>query len=341
MLIETPLPILTPQFNNSGISTMKVNVLRIQHGARTALATAVVTVIATAAAQAHGVPEFFRSEFSDAVPVTEVNSPAPDGCPIETADGLSLLFASARPGTAGGNDIWAADRASLTAPWGEPRNLGAPINTTANDFCPTPVYGRSLFLVSERAGDGTGPTPCGGGDIYLSRQSPAGNWSTPTMLKCAPEGPNFPGGERSPSPVETWFGTFLFYSSNGAGGDQDIYVSRLGRDGQFGPGKVVAELSTDFEDIMPNVRQRDDGSFEIVFSSDRPTWGRGQTAFGKQDVYISRSWWPTGGWSAPRNLGDAVNTPGVEQRSTLSNDGKRLYFGRDGDIYMSTRAGQQ
>jgi hypothetical protein len=34
-----------------------------------------------------------------------------------------------------------------------------------------------------------------------------------------------------------------------------------------------------------------------------------------------------------------VNTPGVEQRSTLSNDGKRLYFGRDGDIYTSTRKG--
>jgi hypothetical protein len=32
----------------------------------------------------------------------------------------------------------------------------------------------------------------------------------------------------------------------------------------------------------------------------------------QQDVYYSRAWWPTGGWSAPRNLGDAVNTPGVE-----------------------------
>lgn len=160
------------------------------------------------------------------------------------------------------------------------------------------------------------------------------------MLKCAPQGPNFPGGERSPSLVETWFGTFLFYSSNGNGGDSDIYVSRQGRDGSFGPGKVVAELSTDFEDIMPNVRAREDGSFEIVYSSDRPTWGRGQAAFGKQDVYISKSWWPTGSWSAPRNLGDAVNTPGVEQRSTLSADGKRLYFGRDGDIYVSARAGR-
>jgi WD40-like Beta Propeller Repeat len=318
---------------------MKVNVLRTRRAVTTVLATAVTCTI-TMSAQAGGTLDFFHSEFTDAVAVTEVNSPSADGCPIESADGLSLFIASNRAGTFGGNDVWAADRASLASPWGEPRNLGAPINTTAADFCPTPVMGRSLFFVSERAGDGTGPTPCGGGDIYLSRQSPAGGWSAPTMLKCAPAGPNFSGGERSPSLVETWFGTFLFYSSNGSGGDQDIYVSRLGRDGSFGPGKVVAELSTpDFEDIMPNVRARDDGSFEIVFSSNRPTWGRGQAAFGGQDVYYARSWWPTGSWSAPRNLGDAVNTPGVEQRSTLSNDGKRLYFGRDGDIYTSTRKG--
>ncbi len=324
------------------------NVLRLK--TRTVLASALVTALATASqAIGHGgeyggaYVEPAHSAFSTAVKVGNgVSSDFGDGCPIESADGLSLFIASNRTGTAGGNDIWASDRVSLTAPWGEPRNLGAPINTSSADFCPTPVMGRSLFFVSERPGDGTGPAPCGGGDMYLSRQSPAGGWSTPVMLNCAPKGPNFPGGERSPSLVETWFGTYLFYSSNagGVGDDQDIYVSQLGRDGQFGPGKLVKELSTEYEDIMPNVRVRDDGSFEIVYSSNRPAWGRGQAAFGQQDVYISRSWWPTGSWSAPKNLGSTVNTSGVEQRSTLSHDGQRLYFGRDGDIFMSTRKGQ-
>ena len=40
---------------------------------------------------------------SKAVAVTAVNSPQPDGCPIESPDGLSLLFASARPGGVAGN----------------------------------------------------------------------------------------------------------------------------------------------------------------------------------------------------------------------------------------------
>lgn len=61
------------------------------------------------------------------------------------------------------------------------------------------------------------------------------------------------------------------------------------------------------------------------------------SAFGGQDVYISQSWWPLGGWSKPRNLGANVNTAGGEQRAMLSHDGERLYFGRDGDIYMSPR----
>jgi hypothetical protein len=305
----------------------------------TALITVTTAAAITAGAQAHG-PDPARSEWTTAVAVGEVNSPQPDGCPIETPDGLSLLIASARPGGLGGNDIYAADRDSVSSPFGTPHSLGAPINSAAADFCPTPVYGRSLFFVSDRADNGSGTAPCGGGDIYLSRQSPAGGWSAPVMLKCAPEGPNFPGGERSPSLVQTYFGTFLFYSSNGSGGDSDIYVSRMDRNGNFGPGKVVEELSTEFEDIMPNVRERADGSFEIVFSSNRPTWGRGQAAFGQQDVYSARAWWPTGGWSAPRNLGDTVNTPGVEQRATLSRDGKRMYFGRDGDLFVSTRDGK-
>lgn len=304
---------------------------------RTGYSLAATMVVSLVANPALAGGKHSHSGWSTAVTVPALNSPVADGCPIESEDGLSIFIASPRPGSFGANDIWAADRASIDSPWGEPRNLGEPINTMWADFCPTPVLGRWLFFVSERPGDGTGPEPCGGGDMYLARQSPAGGWSTPEMLQCAPHGPNTAGGERSPSLVETWHGTYLFYSTNGGGANQDIYVSTLGRKG-FGPGKKIAALSTpDFDDIMPNVRVREDGSLEMVFSSNRTTWGGKQRAFGGQDVYIAYSWWPTKGWTAPQNLGRAVNTEGVEQRATLSHDGKRLYFGRDGDIFMSTR----
>jgi hypothetical protein len=300
------------------------------------LAAAVVGLMGTGAAEANGWlfgsswPPVWETAVRVDAPISEPG--VADGCPIETADGLSLLFASARGREL--NDIWAADRASIGAPWQEPRKLEAPINVPdVADFCPTPVRGRSLMFVSTRPGTGV----CGDGDMYIARQSPAGGWSDPVNLGCAPLGPNTAGAERSPSLVETLYGTFLFFSTNGTTGHQDIHVSTMRKDGTFGPGRVVEALSTQYEDLMPNVRERELGGYEMVFSSNRPTPTSGG-AIVAQDVYVSFAWFLPGPWSAPVNVGGAVNTPtGVEQRATLSHDGKRLYFGRDGDIFVSQR----
>ena len=80
---------------------------------------------------------------------------------------------------------------------------------------------------------------------------------------------------------------------------------------------------------MPNVRK--DG-LEIVFNSNRPG------GYGGQDVYTAVRVSTADPWSAPVNLGPNVNTAGNETRSSLSWDGTRLHFGRDGDILVSTRS---
>jgi WD40-like Beta Propeller Repeat len=254
------------------------------------------------------------------------------GCPIETPDGLSLMLASGRTGGAGDLDIWVVDRPAIGAPWSDPKNLPGPVNSDAADFCPSP-FDRSLYFVSTRVLEGG--ESCGGGDIYLTRQSPAGDWAEPVHLPCAPDGPNTPGTERSPSLVRTWYGTFLFFSTNEgiADADDDIYVSILNKDGQFGAGHVVRALSTDdYQDQMPTVRARRSGEFEVVFNSDRPAWN----AQGGQDAYYAEASFLPFWWSLPRNLGPNVNTPANETRASLSHDGKRLYVGR-GDIYVSER----
>jgi hypothetical protein len=279
----------------------------------------------------------FWSAWSVATPVVEVNraSPISDGCPIESRDGLSLYIASTRDGAP--NDIFAADRASKKDPFGTPVSLGAPVNRAGvNDFCPTPVYGSYLFFVSERNDEGptcdAGP---GFGDIYLIRRNAASGWGQPQHLGCADDGtgPNTTGAEFSPSLVTTAEGTFLYFSSD-VTGNQDIYRSRRGHDGRFGPPVPVKELNTEFDDRMPNVRA--DG-LEIVFSSQRLTDSRGVPREGGFDVYVSRRSSTRKKWSPPVNIGRAVNTQGSETRATISWDGERLYFGRDGDIYSSTR----
>ncbi len=263
-----------------------------------------------------------------AVPEAGVNTAAAEGCPIESPDGLSLYIASNRSGGTASpdpNDIWVFHRDAIGAEWGPAENIGEPVNSTSADYCPTPLRGKWLLFVSTRPGG------CGGGDIYLGRDNPAHGWSIEN-LGCAAtgSGPNFPGSEFGPSLVDTDEGTFLYFSSDGyaPGGPQDIYRSRRAADGSFGPPTAVAELNSSASDFMPNVRK--DG-LEIVFNSNRAG------GFGGQDVYTSTRASTADPWSAPVNLGAAVNTAGNETRSSLSWDGKRLHFGRNGDIFVSSR----
>jgi hypothetical protein len=267
----------------------------------------------------------------------ELNTPTDqDGCPIQSPDGLSLYMASNRPGGKGSLDIWVAHRESRDAPWGAPENLPAPINSTAADFCPTPIRGGGLFFVSRREISGV---TCGMGDIYLTRLNPGTGWETPEHLGCqADGGPNTPLDEQGPSYVKTG-GPTLYFSSgipSGPGATGDIYKSERHGDGSFGPPELVTSLSSPSVDIQPNVRH--DGR-EVVLASNRTG------TLGAQDLWVATRIGPNGPWSTPVNLGGAVNTSGFsETRPSLSWDGTTLYFGRalptdplTSDIFVSTR----
>jgi len=113
----------------------------------------------------------------------ELNTPSLDGCPIQSPDGLSLYMASNRPGGKGGLDVWMASRASVSAPWGAPQNLGEPVNSAADDFCPTPVGKNGLFFVSREALPGA----CGQGDIYFTHRNASGTWAEALLQPGRPE----------------------------------------------------------------------------------------------------------------------------------------------------------
>jgi hypothetical protein len=257
----------------------------------------------------------------------EVNTPSLDGCPMESPDGLSLYMASNRPGGLGGLDIWVSRRDSPDAAWGAPENLGEPVNSAADDFCPTPIHGGGLFFVSREALPGS----CGLADIYFTRRDPARGWSEPEHLACAPAGPNSALDEQGPSYVQAR----LYFSRSSATVAGDLYVSK--KHGMtFGPAEPITELNDpSANDIQPNVRK--DGR-EIVFSSNR------SGTLGSQDLWAATRASVEDPWSAPVNLGPAVNTAAGETRPSLSWDAETLYFGRmpgpegSTDIYVSTRA---
>jgi hypothetical protein len=254
-----------------------------------------------------------------------VNTEFLDGCPIQSPDGLSLYMATTRPGGLGGIDIWVAERSSTGEGFGAPVNLGAPVNSGADDFCPTPVRGKGLFFVSSRAGG------CGGADMYFARNNPVHGWNDPLNLGCAV---NSAAGEASPSYVEEAGESALYFSSNRTG-VSNIFRSLELADGSFGAVTPVAELNSTSEDARPNVRK--DG-LEIVFDSDRPG------GLGGPDVYAATRASVTDAWSAPVNLGGAINSAAGDTRGSLSWDGRTLLFGSpraggegSSDIYFSRR----
>ena len=302
--------------------------------AGTLVVTASISLLAATVASAMHFTAWGSLQAVEPVGTNLVNTAAHDGCPIEPPDGLSLYIASNRAGTLGGLDIWVATRTSTDAPWEAPENLGAPVNSPADEFCPTAVRGKGLFFVSRRPDVGH----CGLGDIYFSRESPVHGWTQPQRLACAPAGPNSELDEQGPSYVEADGKALLYFSrsrapAQGTPVPGDIFVSETAG-GDFGPATAVTELNGADNDIQPNVRK--DG-LELVFSSNRAGGA------GSQDIWASTRASLEHAWLEPVNLGSNVNSADSETRPSLTWDAKTLYVGitppagPPGDVYVSTR----
>jgi hypothetical protein len=289
-----------------------------------------------------------------APPVPEWSAPlavAPGGCPIESRDG-SLLYTAAGAAGTSGLDIWALRRNAQTNTYDSRTKLGDPVSLDGtNDFCPTPLSGDYLMFVSNREAP-LGGTRCadpaapglGGADIFVTRYAvgaPAAAGAPLQLqsngpaqrLACHPDGPNNRGTKFSPSLLTTADGGFLFFSSDHDGtaltGNQDIYVSEMRPDGTYGPGVPVAAVNTTFEDQQPNVTR--DG-LTMVFASNRG---------GNMDIYITTRTSLSTAWSTPRNLSIELAFPTAalaETRPSISWDQQRLYYGSDGQAYLSHKA---
>jgi hypothetical protein len=309
---------------------------------RTGIAAAIVAaggLAATATAMPTGFSDWSPATRVESQPGTDpaFNGPDLDGCPFISRDETTLYMASTRPGGLGGIDIWIAHRASPDDPWGAPENAGAPVNSPANDFCPTiDRNDHTLYFVSSRAGG------CGGSDIYVTRNRPDG-WDEPRNLGCTV---NSSADEASPFPLpERGHGKVLYFSSVRPGGfspepagatigDSDIYVSER-HGGTYQAPELVRGVNTASEDGQPNVRR--DGR-ELFFYSNRPG------TLGMADLYSAERDGASDPWETPVNLGPNVNSAAAETRPSLSWDGRTLFFGstRPGgegstDIYVTTR----
>jgi hypothetical protein len=118
-----------------------------------------------------------------------VNSADGETYPCLSDDGRLLLFnepedpaTPKRPGGYGGSDNWMTTRASVSAPWGTPVNLGPIVNSPSNDGQAVLSHdGFTLYFSSARPG-GLGGTK---GDIYQAPIIPIVDLNSDGIVDCA------------------------------------------------------------------------------------------------------------------------------------------------------------
>lgn len=93
-----------------------------------------------------------------------------------SSDGKVLFFASDRPGTYGGSDIWYSQRNS-DGTWRKPVNLGPTINTPENERSPFLHTDSKTLYFSSSGHDGMG-----GQDIFFSKLDEKNRWTAPTNI---------------------------------------------------------------------------------------------------------------------------------------------------------------
>jgi tetratricopeptide (TPR) repeat protein len=222
-----------------------------------------------------------ESQWREAVHLGSViNSPLLDWGPSISEDGLVLFFCSSREGGMVGEnpfDIWMIRRTTKDDTWGEPINIGPPVNTAFGEASPCISNDNlSLFFASDRPGGH------GGGDIWVTeRRSPANPWGEPVNLGSTVNSRAFELFPSISSDRLTLFFTsgFLSYPARTGGfGGPDLWVTRrASEDDQWGePVNLGPLVNTAAEEGCPHISP--DFS-TLYFSSDRPG------GFGNSDLW--------------------------------------------------------
>lgn len=212
----------------------------------------------------------------------------------------------------------------------KPENLGSAVNSEYSEYWPSLSVDEKIlmFTVMLPGGSASGEAFYLHEDFFYSIRS-EGSWR-PRVNAGAPL--NTPDNEGAQS--MTADGTTLWFTACNRRDGQgmcDLYISKL-ENGQWSvPLNPGAPLNTRYSEKHPAVTA--DGR-RLYFTSNRPGGS------GSYDIWMSEK---TGEeWSAPVNLGDSVNTPGLEQSPFIHPDQQSLYFSSNGwpgmgqgDLYLS------
>ena len=224
--------------------------------------------------------------------------------PVISPDGRSLYITVANhPQNIGGKrdpgDIWVAVLADNNQ-WSAAVHAGSVLNDVSyNAVAGFSADGSQMFLLSHY---GTAGTPARTQGISVSRRTGAG-WSKPENI-------NIPYFQNKSSVVSGYIlpdqSVFVFSAETyGSRGVEDIYVCTKNANGNWSePRNLGSTINTRFQELSPSMS---DDARTLFFSTNG---GKGSGSF---DIYSSTrldEGWTN--WSAPENLGTAVNSEGRE-----------------------------
>lgn len=194
-------------------------------------------------------------------------------------------------------DIWYAERDTVTGKWGEAMHMEYPLNTYHYNavYWISPdnnrILIRNAFIEGDYAGNG----------VSMSYRKKNGAWSKPEMLRIKNYEKYDRGRQNGASMVHDGQ-TLLLYMAGAGSYDNDIYVCFLQGDGTWSEPKSLGKKinGSKYNEMTPYMAA--DGE-TLYFSSNRPG------GLGDNDIWMSKrldSTWAK--WSDPVNLGGPMNT---------------------------------
>jgi len=237
-----------------------------------------------------------------------INSQDFDGGPSVSADGRSLYFVSDREVTSGG-DIWVARRNPTGEAFGNPENLGSPVNSSTDEGSPS-ISADGLELFFDRAPEGR---------IFVAtRPSTSAPFGEPVAINLARSDccDGFP--DISADGLELYF---CSDRPGGSGGDDVWIATRATRSSAFAtPANLGPVLNSSASDCEPSISR--DG-LSLFIGSDR------KGGHGGFDIWVATRASRAEAFGKPTNLGSNVNSGFADERPDISADGSTLYFMSD------------
>lgn len=168
--------------------------------------------------------------------------------PFLSSDGLKLYFSSNRPmhdsiSKPKDYDIWYVERSNLKSEWSIPKNLGAPVNTSNNEFYPSLAKNGNLYYTSD------GSKSVGKDDIFFSKWE-NNHYSEPTTLGLNVNSAGFEFNAFV-SPDEKFL-IFTGYNRAEGLGSGDLFISYKDKNGEWEKAKNMGtEVNSSLMDYCP------------------------------------------------------------------------------------------